>query len=172
MFIVGGVTSNHTVDVVDYETGEVTFEPALVGDLDSPTVFITEAVYVTDAEGLEDVRYYEDNKLLSDVTYQGNFNENNGLNVAYLRGLSLNTGGVTDGGSFVIPRLYTDYSDQSGTMIEGYFAYRRRNGFRPAFRDVAFNDGEVNETVTFDPILDPYWESNTDRRYKSIYRCY
>ena len=162
VFIVGGVTSNHTVDVVDYETGEVTFEPALVGTLDSPTVFITEAVYVTDAEGLEDVRYYADNKLIADVTYQGNFNENNGLNIAYIRGLSLNTyKNPNTGGSFIIPRLYTDYNDQSGTMIEGYFAYRRRNGFRPAFRDVAFNDGEVNETVTFDPILDPFWESNT-----------
>ena len=166
VFIVDGVTSNHTVDVIDGETGVITFEPALIGTLDSPTVFTTEAIYVTNAEGLEAVRYYEDNKLLSDVTYQGNFNENNGLNVAYLRGLSLNTAGVIDGGSFVIPRLYTDYDDQSGSMIEGYFGYRRRNGFRPAFRDIAFNDGEVNETIVFDPILDPYWEANTVEEIK------
>ena len=159
--IVDSVTSNHTVTGVDSETGVITFTPALVGDLQSPTSFDTIHTYVTNAEGLEDVRYGADNKLNSGITYQGNFNENNGLNVAYLRGLSLNTAGVIDGGSFVIPRLYTDYNDQSGSMIEGYFGYRRRNGFRPAFRDIAFNDGEVNETVTFDPILDPYWEANT-----------
>ena len=160
--IVDSVTSNHTVTGVDSTTGVITFTPALVGDLQSPTFFETFHTYVTDAEGLEDVRYSADNKLIADVTYQGNFNENNGLNIAYIRGLSLNTyKNPNTGGSFVIPRLYTDYDDQSGTMIEGYFAYRRRNGFRPAFRDVAFNDGEVNETVTFDPILDPFWESNT-----------
>ena len=112
--------------------------------------------------GLEDVRYSADNKLIADVTYQGNFNENNGLNIAYIRGLSLNTyKNPNTGGSFIIPRLYTDYDDQSGSMIEGYFGYRRRNGFRPAFLDKTFNEGEINETITFDPILDPFWESNT-----------
>ena len=167
VFIVGGVTSNHTVTNVDHNAGVVTFTPALVGTLESPTVFTTNAIYVTDAEGLEDVRYCEDNKLLSDVTYQGNFNENNGLNIAYIRGLSLNTyKNPNTGGSFIIPRLYTDYDDQTGSMIEGWFAYRRRNGFRPRFRPVEFNDGEVIETVTFDPFLDPYWEANTTEGIK------
>ena len=160
--IVDSVTSNHTVTGVDSTTGVISFTPALVGDLQSPTFFETIHTYVTDAEGLEDVRYNADNKLIADVTYQGNFNENNGLNIAYIRGLSLNTyKNPNTGGSFIIPRLYTDYDDQSGSMIEGYFGYRRRNGFRPAFRDIAFNDGEVNETIVFDPILDPYWEANT-----------
>ena len=160
--IVDSVTSNHTVTGVDSTTGLVRFTPALVGDLQSPTFFETLHTYVTNAEGLEDIRYNADNKLLSDVTYQGNFNENNGFNVAYIRGLSLNTyKNPNTGGNFTIPRLYTDYDDQTGSMIEGYFVYRRRNGFRPAFRDVAFNDGEVNETIVFDPILDPFWESNT-----------
>ena len=165
--IVDSVTSNHTVTGVNSITGVITFTPALVGDLQSPTFFETLHTYVTDAEGLEDVRYNADNKLIADVTYQGNFNENNGLNIAYIRGLSLNTyKNPNTGGSFVIPRLYTDYDDQSGSMIEGYFGYRRRNGFRPAFRDIAFNDGEVNETIVFDPILDPYWEANTVEEIK------
>ena len=160
--IVDSVTSNHTVTGVDSTTGVITFTPALVGDLQSPTFFETLHTYVTDAEGLEDVRYNADNKLIADVTYQGNFNENNGLNIAYIRGLSLNTyKNPNTGGSFIIPRLYTDYDDQSGSMIEGYFGYRRRNGFRPAFVDKTFNEGEINETITFDPILDPYWETNT-----------
>ena len=160
--IVDSVTSNHTVTGVDSTTGVITFTPALVGDLQSPTFFETFHTYVTDAEGLEDVRYSADNKLIADITYQGNFNENNGLNIAYIRGLSLNTyKNPNTGGSFIIPRLYTDYDDQSGSMIEGYFGYRRRNGFRPAFVDKTFNEGEINETITFDPILDPYWESNT-----------
>ena len=160
--IVDSVTSNHTVTGVDSTTGVITFTPALVGDLQSPTFFETFHTYVTDAEGLEDVRYSADNKLIADITYQGNFNENNGLNIAYIRGLSLNTyKNPNTGGSFVIPRLYTDYDDQSGTMIEGYFGYRRRNGFRPAFLDKTFNEGEITETIVFDPILDPYWESNT-----------
>ena len=160
--IVDSVTSNHTVTGVDSTTGVITFTPALVGDLQSPTFFETFHTYVTDAEGLEDVRYNADNKLIADVTYQGNFNENNGLNIAYIRGLSLNTyKNPNTGGSFVIPRLYTDYDDQSGSMIEGYFGYRRRNGFRPAFVDKTFNEGEINETIVFDPILDPYWETNT-----------
>ena len=160
VFIVDGVTSNHTVDVIDGDTGVITFEPALIGTLDSPTVFITEAVYVTNDNGLEDIRYYEDNKLLAGATYQGAFNDNNGFNVSYLRGVnvsSLNNGN----GSFTIPRLYTDNNDISGTQINDYFVYRRRNGFRPAFRNIAFNDGEVVEAIQFDPILDPYWESNT-----------
>ena len=160
--IVDSVTSNHTVTGVDSTTGVITFTPALVGDLQSPTFFETFHTYVTDAEGLEDVRYSADNKLIADITYQGNFNENNGLNIAYIRGLSLNTyKNPNTGGSFVIPRLYTDYDDQSGTMIEGYFGYRRRNGFRPAFLDKTFNEGEITETIVFDPILDPFWESNT-----------
>ena len=160
--IVDSVTSNHTVTGVNSTTGVITFTPALVGDLQSPTFFETLHTYVTDAEGLEDVRYNADNKLIADVTYQGNFNENNGLNIAYIRGLSLNTyKNPNTGGSFIIPRLYTDYDDQSGSMIEGYFGYRRRNGFRPAFVDKTFNEGEINETITFDPILDPYWETNT-----------
>ena len=160
--IVDSVTSNHTVTGVDSTTGVISFTPALVGDLQSPTFFETIHTYVTDAEGLEDVRYNADNKLIADVTYQGNFNENNGLNIAYIRGLSLNTyKNPNTGGSFIIPRLYTDYDDQSGSMIEGYFGYRRRNGFRPAFVDKTFNEGEINETIVFDPILDTYWESNT-----------
>ena len=167
VFIVDGVTSNHTVVTVDRNAGVVTFTPALVGTLESPTVFTTEEIYVTDEEGLEDVRYSADNKLIADITYQGNFNENNGLNIAYIRGLSLNTyKNPNTGGSFIIPRLYTDYDDQSGSMIEGYFGYRRRNGFRPAFVDKTFNEGEINETITFDPILDPYWEANTTEGIK------
>ena len=165
--IVDSVTSNHTVTGVDSTTGVITFTPALVGDLQSPTFFETFHTYVTDAEGLEDVRYSADNKLIADITYQGNFNENNGLNIAYIRGLSLNTyKNPNTGGSFIIPRLYTDYDDQSGTMIEGYFGYRRRNGFRPAFLDKTFNEGEINETIVFDPILDPYWETNTTEGIK------
>ena len=165
VFIVDGVTSNHTVDVVDGDTGVITFEPALIGTLDSPTVFITEAVYVTNDNGLEDIRYYEDNKLLAGATYQGAFNDNNGFNVSYLRGVnvsSLNNGN----GSFTIPRLYTDNDDIAGTQINDWFVYRRRNGFRPAFRNIAFNDGEVVEAIQFDPILDPYWESNTTEGIK------
>ena len=165
VFIVDGVTSNHTVDVVDGDTGVITFEPALIGTLDSPTVFTTEAVYVTNDNGLEDIRYYEDNKLLAGATYQGAFNDNNGFNVSYLRGVnvsSLNNGN----GSFTIPRLYTDNDDIAGTQINDYFVYRRRNGFRPAFRNIAFNDGEVVEAIQFDPILDPYWESNTTEGIK------
>ena len=160
VFIVDGVTSNHTVTNVDYNAGVVTFTPALVGTLESPTVFTTEAFYVTNENGLEDVRYCEDNKLLAGATYQGAFNDNNGFNVCYLRGVnvsSLNNGN----GSFTIPRLYTDNDDIAGTQINDYFVYRRRNGFRPAFRNIAFNDGEVVEAIQFDPILDPYWESNT-----------
>ena len=161
VFIVDGVTSNHTVDVVDGDTGVITFEPALIGTLDSPTVFITEAVYVTNDNGLEDIRYYEDNKLLAGPTYQGAFNDNNGFNVSYLRGVNVSSLGNGLDGSFTIPRLYTDNDDISGTQINDYFVYRRRNGFRPAFRNIAFNDGEVVEAIQFDPILDPYWESNT-----------
>ena len=161
VFIVDGVTSNHTVDVVDGDTGVITFEPALIGTLDSPTVFITEAVYVTNDNGLEDIRYYEDNKLLAGPTYQGAFNDNNGFNVSYLRGVNVSSLGNGLDGSFTIPRLYTDNNDISGSQINDYFVYRRRNGFRPAFRNIAFNDGEVVEAIQFDPILDPYWESNT-----------
>ena len=161
VFIVDGVTSNHTVDVVDGDTGVITFEPALIGTLDSPTVFITEAVYVTNDNGLEDIRYYEDNKLLAGPTYQGAFNDNNGFNVSYLRGVNVSSLGNGLDGSFTIPRLYTDNNDIAGTQINDYFVYRRRNGFRPAFRNIAFNDGEVVEAIQFDPILDPYWESNT-----------
>ena len=160
VFIVDGVTSDHTVDVVDGDTGVITFEPALIGTLDSPTVFITEAVYVTNANGLEDIRYYEDNKLLAGPTYQGAFNDNNGFNVSYLRGVNVSSLGNGDG-TFTIPRLHTDNDDIAGTQINDYFVYRRRNGFRPAFRNIAFNDGEVVEAIQFDPILDPYWESNT-----------
>ena len=69
-------------------------------------------------------------------------------------------------GSFTIPRLYTDNDDIAGTQINDYFVYRRRNGFRPAFRNNAFNDGEVVEAIQFDPILDPYWESNTTEGIK------
>ena len=85
--IVDSVTSNHTVTGVNGETGVITFTPALVGDLQSPTFFETLHTYVTQAEGLEDIRYNADNKLIADVTYQGNFNENNGFNVCYLRGV-------------------------------------------------------------------------------------
>ena len=165
VFIVDGVTSDHTVDVVDGDTGVITFEPALVGTLDSPTVFITEAVYVTNDNGLEDIRYYEDNKLLAGATYQGAFNDNNGFNVSYLRGVNVSSLGNGDG-TFTIPRLYTDNDDIAGTQINDYFVYRRRNGFRPAFRNIAFNDGEVVEAIQFDPILDPYWESNTTEGIK------
>ena len=161
VFIVDGVTSNHTVDVVDGDTGVITFEPALIGTLDSPTVFITEAVYVTNDNGLEDIRYYEDNKLLAGPTYQGAFNDNNGFNVCYLRGVNVSSLGNGLDGSFTIPRLYTDNDDIAGSQLNDYFVYRRRNGFRPAFRNIAFNDGEVVEAIQFDPILDPYWESNT-----------
>ena len=161
VFIVDGVTSDHTVDVVDGDTGVITFEPALIGTLDSPTVFITEAVYVTNDNGLEDIRYYEDNKLLAGPTYQGAFNDNNGFNVCYLRGVNVSSLGNGLDGSFTIPRLYTDNNDIAGTQINDYFVYRRRNGFRPAFRNITFNDGEVVEAIQFDPILDPYWESNT-----------
>ena len=167
VFIVDGVTSNHTVTNVDYNAGVVTFTPALVGTLESPTVFTTEAIYVTNANGLEDIRYCEDNKLLAGATYQGAFNDNNGFNVSYLRGVnvsSLNNGN----GSFTIPRLYTDNDDISGTQINDYFVYRRRNGFRPAFRNIAFNDGEVVEAIQFDPILDPYWEANTVEEIKAF----
>ena len=166
VFIVDGVTSDHTVDVVDGDTGVITFEPALIGTLDSPTVFITEAVYVTNDNGLEDIRYYEDNKLLAGPTYQGAFNDNNGFNVSYLRGVNVSSLGNGLDGSFTIPRLYTDNDDISGTQINDYFVYRRRNGFRPAFRNIAFNDGEVVEAIQFDPILDPYWESNTTEGIK------
>ena len=166
VFIVDGVTSDHTVDVVDGDTGVITFEPALIGTLDSPTVFITEAVYVTNDNGLEDIRYYEDNKLLAGPTYQGAFNDNNGFNVSYLRGVNVSSLGNGLDGSFTIPRLYTDNDDIAGTQINDYFVYRRRNGFRPAFRNIAFNDGEVVEAIQFDPILDPYWESNTTEGIK------
>ena len=64
-------------------------------------------------------------------------------------------------GTFTIPRLYTDNNDIAGSQLNDWFVYRRRNGFRPAFRNNAFNDGEIVEAVQFDPILDPYWESNT-----------
>ena len=165
VFIVDGVTSDHTVDAIDGDTGVITFEPALIGTLDSPTVFITDAVYVTNANGLEDIRYYEDNKLLAGPTYQGAFNDNNGFNVSYLRGVNVSSLG-NGNGSFTIPRLYTDNNDIASTQINDYFVYRRRNGFRPAFRNIAFNDGEVVEAIQFDPILDPYWESNTTEGIK------
>ena len=160
VFIVDGVTSNHTVTNVDHNAGVVTFTPALVGTLESPTVFTTEAIYVTNANGLEDIRYCEDNKLLAGPTYQGAFNDNNGFNVNYLRGVNVSSLGNGDG-TFTIPRLYTDNNDIAGSQINDWFVYRRRNGFRPAFRNIAFNDGEVVEAIQFDPILDPYWESNT-----------
>ena len=160
VFIVDGVTSNHTVTNVDYNAGVVTFTPALVGTLESPTVFTTEAIYVTNANGLEDIRYCEDNKLLAGATYQGAFNDNNGFNVCYLRGVNVSSLGNGDG-TFTIPRLHTDNNDIAGSQLDDWFVYRRRNGFRPAFRNNAFNDGEIVEAVQFDPILDPYWESNT-----------
>ena len=160
VFIVDGVTSNHTVTNVDHNAGVVTFTPALVGTLESPTVFTTEPIYVTNANGLEDIRYCEDNKLLAGPTYQGAFNDNNGFNVCYLRGVNVSSLGNGDG-TFTIPRLYTDNNDIAGSQLNDWFVYRRRNGFRPAFRNIAFNDGEVVEAIQFDPILDPYWESNT-----------
>ena len=160
VFIVDGVTSNHTVTNVDYNAGVVTFTPALVGTLESPTVFTTEAIYVTNANGLEDIRYCEDNQLFAGPTYQGAFNDNNGFNVCYLRGVNVSS--LMNGdGTFTIPRLHTDNDDIAGSQLNDYFVYRRRNGFRPAFRNIAFNDGEVVEAIQFDPILDPYWESNT-----------
>ena len=160
VFIVDGVTSNHTVTNVDYNAGVVTFTPALVGTLESPTVFTTEAIYVTNANGLEDIRYCEDNQLFAGPTYQGAFNDNNGFNVCYLRGVNVSS--LMNGdGSFTIPRLHTDNDDIAGSQLNDYFVYRRRNGFRPTFRNIAFNDGEVVEAIQFDPILDPYWESNT-----------
>ena len=161
VFIVDGVTSDHTVVTVDHNAGVVTFTPALIGTLESPTIFTTEEIYVTQEEGLEDIRYNGDNKLLAGPTYQGAFNDNNGFNVCYLRGVNVSSLGNGLSGSFTIPRLYTDNDDIAGTQINDYFVYRRRNGFRPAFRNIAFNDGEVVEAIQFDPILDPYWESNT-----------
>ena len=158
--IVDSVTSNHTVTGVDGITGVITFTPALIGDLQSPTFFETLHTYVTNANGLEDIRYNADNKLVAGPTYQGAFNDNNGFNVSYLRGVNVSSLFNGDG-SFTIPRLYTDNDDIAGTQINDYFVYRRRNGFRPAFRNIAFNDGEVVEAIQFDPILDPYWESNT-----------
>ena len=160
VFIVDGVTSNHTVTNVDHNAGVVTFTPALVGTLESPTVFTTNPIYVTNENGLEDIRYCEDNKLLAGPTYQGAFNDNNGFNVCYLRGVNVSSLGNGDG-TFTIPRLYTDNNDIAGSQLNDWFVYRRRNGFRPAFRNIAFNDGEIVEAVQFDPILDPYWESNT-----------
>ena len=63
--------------------------------------------------------------------------------------------------------MYTDNADQLGSQITEWFIYRRRNGFRPRFRPVSFlTDGEVNESIVFDPILDPYWESNTTEGIK------
>ena len=50
--IVDSVTSNHTVTGVDSNTGVITFTPALVGDLQSPTFFETFHTYVTNAEWL------------------------------------------------------------------------------------------------------------------------
>ena len=160
VFIVDGVTSDHTVTNVDHNAGVVTFTPALVGGLSSPTVFTTNPIYVTNEKGLEDIRYCEDNKLLAGATYQGAFNDNNGFNVCYLRGVNVSSLGNGDG-TFTIPRLYTDNNDIAGSQLNDWFVYRRRNGFRPAFRNIAFNDSEVVEAVQFDPILDPYWESNT-----------
>ena len=158
--IVDSVTSNHTVTGVNSITGVITFTPALVGDLQSPTFFETFHTYVTNANGLEDIRYNADNKLLAGATYQGAFNDNNGFNVCYLRGVNVSSLGNGDG-TFTIPRLYTDNNDIAGSQLNDWFVYRRRNGFRPAFRNIAFNDGEVVEAIQFDPILDPYWESNT-----------
>ena len=158
--IVDSVTSNHTVTGVNGETGLITFTPALVGDLQSPTFFETLHTYVTDANGLEDIRYNADNKLLAGATYQGEFNDNNGFNVCYLRGVNVSSLGNGDG-TFTIPRLYTDNNDIVGSQLDDWFVYRRRNGFRPAFRNIAFNDSEVVEAIQFDPILDLYWESNT-----------
>ena len=158
--IVDSVTSNHTVTGVNGETGVITFTPALVGDLQSPTFFETLHTYVTNANGLEDIRYNADNKLLAGATYQGEFNDNNGFNVCYLRGVNVSSLGNGDG-TFTIPRLYTDNDDIAGSQLNDWFVYRRRNGFRPAFRNIAFNDGEVVEAIQFDPILDPYWEANT-----------
>ena len=158
--IVDSVTSNHTVTGVDSTTGVITFTPALVGDLQSPTFFETIRTYVTNAEGLEDIKYGADNQLLAGTTYQGEFNDNNGFNVCYLRGVNVSSLGNGDG-SFTIPRLYTDNNDIAGSQLDDWFVYRRRNGFRPAFRNIAFNDGEVVEAIQFDPILDTYWESNT-----------
>ena len=158
--IVDSVTSNHTVTGVDGITGVITFTPALVGDLQSPTFFETFHTYVTNANGLEDIRYNADNQLLAGTTYQGEFNDNNGFNVCYLRGVNVSSLNNGDG-SFTIPRLYTDNDDIAGTQINDWFVYRRRNGFRPLFRNIAFNVGEVVEAVQFDPFLDPYWESDT-----------
>ena len=163
--IVDSVTSNHTVTGVNGETGVITFTPALVGDLQSPTFFETLHVYVTNANGLEDIRYNADNKLLAGTTYQGEFNDNNGFNVCYLRGVNVSSLGNGDG-TFTIPRLYTDNNDIAGSQLNDWFVYRRRNGFRPAFRNIAFNDSEVVEAIQFDPILDPYWESNTTEGIK------
>ena len=158
--IVDSVTSNHTVTGVDGETGVITFTPALVGDLQSPTFFETIRTYVTNAEGLEDIKYGADNQLFAGPTYQGEFNDNNGFNVCYLRGVNVSSLDNIPS-NFTIPRLYTDNNDIAGSQINDYFVYRRRNGFRPAFRNIPFNDGEVVEAIQFDPILDPYWESNT-----------
>ena len=159
--IVDSVTSNHTVTGVNGETGVITFTPALVGDLQSPTFFETFHTYVTNSNGLEDIRYNADNQLFAGPTYQGEFNDNNGFNVCYLRGVNVSSLGNGLDGSFTIPRLYTDNDDIAGSQLNDYFVYRRRNGFRPAFRNITFNDGEVVEAIQFDPILDPYWESNT-----------
>ena len=158
--IVDSVTSNHTVTGVNSTTGVITFTPALVGDLQSPTFFETLHTYVTNANGLEDIRYNADNQLFAGATYQGAFNDNNGFNVCYLRGVNVSSLNNGDG-TFTIPRLYTDNNDIAGSQINDWFVYRRRNGFRPAFRNITFNDGEVVEAIQFDPILDPYWESNT-----------
>ena len=117
---------------------------------------------------MENIKYGADNQLVSDVTIQGAFNNNNGFNVSFIRGVQISslTLGTSHTTEFIIPRLYTDNADQLGSQIRDWFIYRRRNGFRPAFRDVDFATGEINESIVFDPILDPYWESNTTEGIK------
>ena len=163
-WLYGGANLDKVIESAYYDESATTLEPVLEGHSagnrssagvitygDQHHPWNTTNTYVTNTNGLTDIRYGSHNELLALTTgnnkLSGVANDNNGYVATSLRSRNDHT--------------QSDGSVETSPFATSFDRYIRRNGFRPIFETVNFNTGELNINSDIVANLDPYWQNTS-----------